>query len=257
MCWCGDMKHNDSSEKNKYGMLARRHDAINTNKFQSFANTIICIFGRKQFMVQLALDDDVPSRYHRAPPHCYDCKQQNCEDWFIWSCGLCSGWLLVIGAVYSCSQCSDHASLPRCWWWPLTSDDGNKQSDGWDCEQFSASHPVLTQCNPLLPLSLLLSDHLKSWCSVHLKVWFLVITRRLTRRGTHKCPMGPINCWYPQSQSQPPPKRSITTHNLSLWKLAKNGATIYTTVNTDILQQQTNIYSWVPSTNPAQNLCAL
>ena len=41
------MKHNDSSEKNKYGMLARRHDAINTNKFQSFANTIICIFGRK------------------------------------------------------------------------------------------------------------------------------------------------------------------------------------------------------------------
>ena len=171
MCWCGDMKHNDSSEKNKYGMLARRHDAINTNKFQSFANTIICIFGRKQFMVQLALDDDVPSRYHRAPPHCYDCKQQNCEDWFIWSCGLCSGWLLVIGAVYSCSQCSDHASLPRCWWWPLTSDDGNKQSDGWDCEQFSASHPVLTQCNPLLPLSLLLSDHLKSWCSVHLLVF--------------------------------------------------------------------------------------
>ena len=87
--------------------------------------------------------------------------------------------------------------------------------------------------------------------------WFLVITRRLTRRGTHKCPMGPINCWYPQSQSQPPPKRSITTHNLSLWKLAKNGATIYTTVNTDILQQQINIYSWVPSTNPAQNLCSL
>ena len=38
------MKHNDSSEKNKYGMLPRRHDAINTNKFQSFANTIICIF---------------------------------------------------------------------------------------------------------------------------------------------------------------------------------------------------------------------
>ena len=114
---------------------------------------------------------------------------------------------------------------PRCCSWPLTWDDGSKQWDGWDCEQFSASHPVLTQCNPLLPLSLLLSD--QSQVDGLFKVWFLVITRRVTRRGTHKCPMGPINCWYPQSQSQPPPKRSITTHNLSLWKLAKNGVTIY------------------------------
>ena len=50
---------------------------------------------------------------------------------------------------------------PQCCLWPLTLDDGNKQWDGSDCQQFSASHPVLTQCNPLLPLSLLLSDHLK------------------------------------------------------------------------------------------------
>ena len=62
------MKHNDSLEKNKYGMLARRHDAINTNKFQSFANTIICIFGRKQFMVQLARDDDVPLTIYNPAP---------------------------------------------------------------------------------------------------------------------------------------------------------------------------------------------
>ena len=72
------MKHNDSLEKNKYGMLARRHDTINTNKFQSFANTIICIFGRKQFVVQPAWDDDEP---HDIPaPLLYNCKQQNCVD---------------------------------------------------------------------------------------------------------------------------------------------------------------------------------
>lgn len=110
------MKHNDSSEKNKYGMLARRHDAINTNKFQSFANTIICIFGRKQFMVQLAWDDDEPHDIpgRRPAPLLYNCKQQNCVDWFIWSrvaYYIPSGWLLVIAAFYSCSQCSDHAPI--------------------------------------------------------------------------------------------------------------------------------------------------
>ena len=72
------MKHNDSLEKNKYGMLARRHDAINTNKFQSFANTIICIFGRKQFVVQPAWDDDEPNDI--PDPLLYNCKQQNCVD---------------------------------------------------------------------------------------------------------------------------------------------------------------------------------
>ena len=106
------MKHNDSSEKNKYGMLARRHDAINTNKFQSFANTIICIFGRKQFVVQPAWDDDEP---HDIPaPLLYNCKQQNCVDWFIWSQAayyMPSGRLLVIAAFYSCSRCSDHAPI--------------------------------------------------------------------------------------------------------------------------------------------------
>ena len=110
------MKHNDSLEKNKYGMLARRHDAINTNKFQSFANTIICIFGRKQFVVQPAWDDDEP---HDIPaPLLYNCKQQNCVDWFIWSQAayyIPSGRLLVIAAFYSCSRCSDHA--------PITSSD--------------------------------------------------------------------------------------------------------------------------------------
>ena len=236
------MKHNDSLEKNKYGMLARRHDAINTNKFQSFANTIICIFGRKQFVVQWW----TLSRYPRRPaPLLKLYEQQNCADWFIRSMKrLIVGNCCILQLCWPCIRCCS---------WPLTSHDGNKQWDlrwlGLDCEQqFSASHPVLTQCNPLLPLSLLLSV-VWSFEVVHLKVWFLVITR--LKRRAHKCPMGPINCWYPQS-------------NLCRLQSGLSQDTIFpcenlpnmeplSTVNTDI---QHNKNRGIPSTNPAQN-CTL
>ena len=154
------MKHNDSLEKNKYGMLARRHDAINTNKFQSFANTIICIFGRKQFVVQWW----TLSRYPRRPaPLLKLYEQQNCADWFIRSMRrLIVGNCCILQLCWPCIRCCS---------WPLTPHDGNKQ---WDLRWLGlwvSSFLPLIQFSHNVILSYryhyccLLSDHLKLFIS--------------------------------------------------------------------------------------------
>ena len=169
--------------------------------------------------MQFARDGDEPTSQYpwRPAPLLRLYEQQNCADWFIRSMRrLIVGNCCILQLCWPCIRCCS---------WPLTPHDGNKQ---WDLRWLGL---WVSSFLPLIQFShnVILSYRYHYCCLI---IWScssqsLVFGHHQFEETCSQMSNGPNKLLISSVQSLSPPKRSITRHNLSLWKLAKHGATIY------------------------------
>ena len=162
----------------------------------------------------------VMNQHHNSPaPLLRLYEQQNCADWFIPSMRrLIVGNCCILQLLWPCIRCCSWPLTPHPSWWEQTM-------------RFEMAGIVSSSFLPLIQFShnVILSYRYHYCCLI---IWScssqsLDFGHHQSEETCSQMSNGPNKLLISSVQSLSPPKRSITRHNLSLWKLAKHGATIY------------------------------